>query len=659
MSEIPSLQDVVVLFGAALAVLVVSYRLKMGPIVGFLLTGMLIGPAGAGWIRDTHHVEVFAELGIIFLLFGIGLEISFDRLRRLARFLVVGGGLQVGATIAAVGGLALLGGHTPNSALFLGMLVSLSSTAIVMKRYLERRELETPHGQVSTGILLCQDFLIVPFLLLVPVLAGTTETGGREVLWRFGGGLLIVALVFGLGRLLVPRILALVVHTEVRELFIIGSLLACLGGALITETLGFSLALGAFLAGILLSESEYHHQVIAETGPFRDVFNSVFFVSVGMLVQLDYAASHLAMVLALTAAVIVLKGVVVFGAVSVLRFPFRTCILASLGLAQIGELSFLLARAGHQNGLLEDQGYQLILAIAVLTMLLTPGAMALASRIAGRGTKKTQDASQTSDPALEVSQHVVVVGYGLNARHLLRVLDSARTRHVVIEASGAKVRQGTEAGRTMLYGDATRPEILRRANIETAPVLVVAMSDPVATISVVRSARQLNPRLHIVVRTRRLAEIEELTASGANEVVAEEFETSLEIVTSVLQRLHVPGNIIRSQARLLRADGYQMLRSPSPNPLSEPLRRALAVGTTDSVLLGPEHKAVGMTLRRLDLRSRTGATVLAVVRGDEPMTSPAADLEFEADDVLVLVGGHAALDAAFDILEELVPVADS
>ncbi|MBZ0113839.1 MAG: cation:proton antiporter [Thermoanaerobaculia bacterium] len=652
MSEIPYLQDVIVLFGTALAVLVVSYRLKMGPIVGFLLTGMLVGPAGAGWIRDTHQVEIFAELGVVFLLFGIGLEISFDRLRRLARFLIVGGGLQVGATIGLVAGLALLFGQPSRTALFLGMVVSLSSTAIVMKRYLERRELEAPHGQVSTGILLCQDFLIVPFLLLVPVLAGTTETTGREVLWRFGGGLLIVAIVFGLGRLLVPKILALVVHTEVRELFVIGSLLACLGGALVTETLGFSLALGAFLAGILLSESEYHHQVIAETGPFRDVFNSVFFISVGMLVQLDYAVSHLTLVLGLTAAVIALKGVVVFAAVSILRFPFRTSVIAALGLAQIGELSFLLARAGHQNGLLGDQGYQLILAVAVLTMLLTPGAMALASRIADR-SRRTLDASESPEPAVETSHHVVVVGYGLNARHLLRVLDSARTRHVVIEANGAKIRQGTEAGRTMLYGDATRPEILRRANIESAPVLVVAMSDPVATISVVRSARQLNPRVHIIARTRRLAEIEELTASGANEVVAEEFETSLEIVTAVLQRLHVPGNIIRSQARLLRADGYQMLRSPAPSQLSEPLRRALAVGTTDSFLLGPEHKAVGETLRSLDLRSRTGATVLAVVRGDAPMTSPAADLEFEPHDVLVLVGGHAALDAAFDILEEL------
>ncbi|MDX1503261.1 MAG: cation:proton antiporter, partial [Thermoanaerobaculia bacterium] len=522
-------------------------------------------------------------------------------------------------------------------------------TALVMTRSRARAPLAPPHGQVATGILLFQDFLIVPFLLLVPVLAGVAATTGREILWRFGGGLLVVAVVFGLGRLLLPPVLKLVVRTEIRELLVIGSLLACLGGALVTEALGFSLALGAFLAGILLSESEYHHQVVAETGPFRDVFNSVFFISVGMLVELDLAAARLPEVLGLSGAILVLKGAVVFLVAWLLGFPLRTRLLAALALSQIGELSLLLARGGHRDALLSDDAYQILLAVAVLTMLVTPAFIALGPRLVDRlpggGAGEPETGGGDDGRA-----GVVVAGFGLNGRNLARVLGAAGAPYRVVDADGRKVRMGRAAGEPMLFGDATRPEILRRAGVETAQVAVFALSDPRASLTAVRAARELNPSLFVIARTRRVADIEALRQAGADEVVAEEFETSLEIVTLVLRRLHVPGNVIRAQTRLLRADGYQMLRTPPPGELSEPLRRALAAGTTDSFQLAPEHAAVGSTLRGLDLRDRTGVTALAVIRGDQPVAGSIADLELADGDLLVLVGGHVQIDAAFRLL---------
>jgi CPA2 family monovalent cation:H+ antiporter-2 len=335
----------------------------------------------------------------------------------------------------------------------------------------------------------------------------------------------------------------------------------------------------------------------------------------------------------------------------VLSFPSRTRFLAALGLAQIGELSFLLARAGYRHQILDDAAYQLVLAVAVITMLVTPAAIAFAPRWIGRLAGSGEGAAP-GPPTAGLADHVIVAGFGLNGRHLTKVLRAAGVPYIVVEASGAKVREGRAAGEPMLYGDATRRAILRRCGVESARAAVLAISDPEAAIGAVAAARQLNPGLFIVARSRRVTEIEALQAAGADEVVAEEFETSVEILTSVLQRLHVPGNVIRTQARLLRADCYRMLRTPSPSGLSEPLRRALAVGATDSFLLGPEHAAVGATLRGLELRRRTGATVLAVVRGDQPLTSPAADLELESDDVLVLVGGHAEIEQAFRLLEE-------
>lgn len=653
MIEIPFLHDVVVLFGTALAVIVLSHRLRLPPLIGFLVTGMLVGPSGLGWIGDAHSVEVFAELGVIFLLFGIGLEMSLSRLSQLGRLLLVGGGLQVVSTTLATAGVATALGADWRLAVYLGTVVALSSTAIVLKLYFERRELEAPHGQVATGILLFQDFLIVPLLLVVPLLAGAVEPSGGGFLLRFGAGLGVILAVFAVGHYLLPRFFRLLAWTRVRELFVLGVLFACLGGALITESLGFSLVLGAFLAGVLISESDYQHQVIAETGPFRDVFNSMFFISVGMLVDLDFAASNLLLVVGLGLGIVVLKAAAVALAAAVLGYPTRTRILAALGLAQVGEFSFVLIRNGHHHGLLDDRSYQLAIATAVLTMLLTPLAIAVAPRLAdavsrrrGRGAEAVAAADLP-----ELADHVVIAGFGLNGRHLARVLRSAGVRYVVVDLSDQRVQEGKRAGEPMLYGDVTRPEIQHRCGMESAQVAVFVISDTDALRQAVGQARQLNSKLFVIARSRQLTEIDELRELGADLVVAEELESSIEIVTGVLKRLHVPGNVIQAESRLLRADGYQMLRDLPPAGLSGRLMEALAAGATDTFLLSERHKASGQSLAELALRRTTGATVVVVVRGERPIRNPSADLVLAAGDVLVLMGSHAEVESAFRFLD--------
>jgi CPA2 family monovalent cation:H+ antiporter-2 len=652
MHQMPLLHDLVVLFGAALMVLVVSQWLRIPPVVGLLLSGILVGPSGLGLIEGGEggkNIEYFAELGVVFLLFIIGLELNLERLKKLGRLLVVGGGLQAAGTAAVVLGLALALDFPFRQALFFGFVVALSSTAIVLKLVQDRGELDSPHGQATLGILLFQDFLIVPLLLMVPVLAGKAAASPQLLLTRFGGGLLVVLAAFLLGRFLLPRLLALVARSRIRELSIIGSLFACLGGALLTESLGFSLALGSFLAGLLIADSDFHYQVLAETASFRDVFTSIFFLSIGMLLSLETARQALPWVLGLSVGLVLLKALVVLAVVAILRYPRRTGIITALSLAQIGEFSFVLVKAGHDNELIPDTYYQIAVASAVLTMLATPALVAVAPRLAAL---VTGDRGLKEAPSAPLEGHVIIVGFGLSGRHLARVLKAARIPYRVVDLNPETVRSAQESGEPILFGDATRRDILESLGIGGARVVSVATSDARALHQTVRLARRLGPQAHIVARTRQLAEIEGLQHSGADEVISLEFESSIEIATRVLTCLHVPRNIVRAQARLLRQDGYQYLRSPAPvEGISRKAAEALAAGATDTFQVSSDHAAAGRTLKGLDLRNRTGATVIAVVRGDHPTPNPTPELRLEAGDVLVLVGSHAEIDAAFIALE--------
>jgi CPA2 family monovalent cation:H+ antiporter-2 len=646
------ISEAVVLLAAAVAVTLLSLRFRIPTVVGFLVTGLIIGPSGLRLVADSHQVEMFAEIGVIFLLFTIGLEFSLDRLASIRRAFFLGGSVQGLSAILTFALLGRLLGLSWPQAIFCGFLAVLSSTAIVLKLLADRRELETPQGKVAIGVLLFQDFLIVPMILLTPVLAGRAEASPLAIVGRFALGLVIVGVVFVVARYLMPRLLWAIVRTRAREILILGALLVCLGMALFTESLGFSLALGAFLAGIIVSESEYSHQIVAEVVPFRDVFNSIFFISIGMLLDLGWAAAHLGQVLVLTAAIIVGKVATTAAAAAMLGYPSRIVTTVGLTLAQVGEFSFVLLGVGRHLGLVDDGLAQLFLAAAVSTMALTPLAIALAPRLAGRRGVVEAAAGETPPSR---GRQVIVVGFGVGGRSVARVLKEAGIPYTVIELAGEAVRRASRAGEPIQYGDVTRQEILEHAGIRRAGVIVFMISDLVAVRRAVPLARSLAPDLHIVVRTRSVADVEGLIAAGANEVIAEDLETSIEIFTRVLQHFHVPGNVIRAETRLLRSANYQMLRSPGGATVPEAVLDVLAAGTTDVFRLEAGSPAAGREIRDLAIRSRTGASVIAVVRDGQPRTNPPADFELAVGDSVVLVGNHAEIDRAFELLGGALP----
>lgn len=669
MEEASFLQDLVVTLTAALFVLLPSRRLRIPAAVGFMLTGILIGPGGLALIGDPHHVEVLAEVGVAMLLFMIGLEFSTARLREIGRAFFVGGGGQVLGTIAAGAALvfALSPGTRLGTAVFVGMILALSSTAMVLRIFVDRGEHHAPQGRLVLGILLFQDFAMVPMLLLVPSLAGTGTLS-------FGPRLLIgAAIALGVwlaARYLMPRVVGAVIRSGVRELYAMMAVAVCLGAALATHSLGLSPALGAFLAGLLVSESEYSHHIVAEVLPFRDLFSSLFFISMGMLLVPDVILRNLPATTGILVAVILVKAAVAAGVVRLMGFPARIAVVVGLSLAQVGEFSFVLSSVGVSQGLLSETAAQIFLTVAVVTLMLTPFLIRLAgwagSRTASRPAfpeRGTVLAGHDSGAAVPVAKpheeglsgHVVIAGYGLNGRNVARVLRELGIPYVVLEVDPAIVRRAQSEGERIEFGDASRTESLGAAGIHRAAVVVAAISDPAATRFTVMQVRRSNPGAYVIARTRQVKEVAELMRLGADEVIPEEFETSIAILGRVLRRFHVPTNVIRLQEQALRREGYSFLRGAEAETLTSSVSRLIEGATTDTFYLEPESPAVGRSIAQLDLHGATRALIIAVVRDGAHTLSPDAGFTLREGDILVLVGDHQALETAFERLSPLRP----
>ena len=648
----PFLLALALTLAVAAAVAVACRAVRLPPVVGLLLTGVLVGPSGLGWVAASEEAAVFAEIGVVALLFTLGLEFSRRRIERLRRAFFAAGPLQFTSVAAAAAGLAAMAGLGWRQAVFVGFLVALSSTAVVLRLYVERRELDAPHGRTALGVLLFQDVMLAPLLALTPILAGSAVGGAGALALRFALSVAIVAAAFVAARFVLPPLLGRVFGARLPDIFILAAVATCLAAAGLTAALGFSPALGAFLAGVLLADSDFSHEVAAGMAPFRDLFTNFFFISVGLLVDLSVIGGRVWLVLALSAVVVALKAVLTAAAGLAAGVGLRAAATAGLGLAQIGEFSFVLAGVGAAAGLLGADHYQLVLAVTVVTLLATPGLVSVAPVLAGRLMRLSRRGERAAEEASAgKSGHVFVAGYGLNGRNLGRVLAEAKIPWLALDLDRRRVREAQRRGEPVLIGDASRRETLLHCGIERARVAVFAFVDPWALQRAVAVTRRLAPGLFIVARTRLLDEVDRLAELGADEVVAEELETSIELLTRVLRRYHVPRNVVDAEVRVLRAGGYEMLRRPGPSgAVTRTLLAALERGTTEIFRIGEGAAAVGRTLAELDLRRASGASVVAVVRGGAPRTNPPPDLALAVGDDLVLVGGHAEIEAAFRLL---------
>ena len=666
MTDYGVLANLLVIFTASIAVVFVFHQFRLPSIAGFLVAGALIGPYGLNLISDIETVRALAEIGIVLLLFTIGIEFSLVHLVSMRRLMFLAAPIQVGGVLCIAWLGAMLAGLSWQQGVFWGFLFSLSSTAIVLKTLAERGDSDSIHGRATIGILVFQDLAVVPMMLLTPILGGQSDGSALAILLTLGESVLVVALVIAASWYLVPKVLGHIVRSRSRELFLLTIIVSCLGIAWLSSLGGLSLALGAFIAGLVISESEYSHQAMAEVLPFRDSFNSLFFVSIGILMDWRVLFSHPLPVAGLLAAVLLVKFVAGAGAVLLAEVPLRSAIMVGIALAQVGEFSFLLAQQGQESGFLRGDPYQVFLAVSVLSMIVTPFLMQWSPHLARRAeawqrlrhwlpSRTTAHVLRTEGNQIRMKDHVIIVGYGLNGRNLARVLGETEIPYLALDLDGDIVSREAKHGVPVYYGDGTNPNVLRHMKVEDAKVLVVAISDPFITRRAVQVAKGLNPQLHIVVRTRYLRELEELHQLGADDVVPEEFETSIEIFSLVLHTYKLPQEFVMQKAKQIRREGYALLRRSELPELDHHLRGGtVADAAVETFRIDDDSPAQGKTLAEIALRPRTGASVIAWTRAGVTQANPSENTRLMAGDIVVLIGSRAQIRQAMELLVQRV-----
>lgn len=640
------LGDIVIIFAIAVPIIIICQRTRLPSIVGFLLAGMLVGPKGLRLISSIEEVEMFAEFGVVLLLFTIGIELSMRNMMRAKKAVLLGGATQTVLTILLVMGVAVFFDCDLGTAVFYGFLVALSSTAIVMRMLQERGQLGSLHGRTTLAVLVFQDVMIVPMMLITPLLAGHQGVGGTGPLLTLVKGLVIIVAVVVGSQWLVPRLLHQVARTRSRELFLLTIIMVCFATSWLTFSLGLSLALGAFLAGLVISESEYSHHAMGNILPFRDVFASIFFVSIGMLIDLDFLLQNALVVILIILAVMMLKALLASLAALALGLPIKTVVLTGLALCQIGEFSFILSEVGLHHGLLDPEVYQMFLSVTVLTMAITPFVIKAAPRVADLMLRLPWPERLRSGLLVEekerrtrLKDHLVIVGYGVGGRNVARAARAVGIKYVVVEMNPGTVSEEKKRGERIFFGDASYEAVLKHADVDRARIMVVTIPDIIATRLIVSEARSLNPGLHIVVRTHYLREIESLLGVGADDVVTEEFEASIEMFTMVLVKYLTPRDEIEKLITKVRAEGYRMLRSPARRKVSlADLNVHLSDYEINTFRVCEKSPLAGKTLADLKMRRKYGVTLLAVKRKDVVTANPEAEMKLAVGDILVLIG---------------------
>lgn len=656
--ELEFLKSLVVIFGISAFVVLILNRVKVPSLVGFLIAGAIVGPYGVGLVKDTHLIEILAEIGVVLLLFTIGIEFSLKRLLSMKKAVLGGGGIQVLFTILLSAVFAYSITDNFNQSIFIGFLIALSSTAMILKLLADSGETDSPHGRMMVGILIFQDLCVVPMMLLVPSLS-VRIIDITDIAVKMSKAIFIIVIVLLSARWVIPFLLNQIVKTRIRELFITTVILLVFSIAFVTSEFGLSLALGAFLAGLIISESEYSHQAISDILPLKEIFMALFLVSIGMLLDTRYMVEHSFTILMVVLFIFIIKTLTGFLSIVLNGYTFRVAIHTGLGLAQIGEFSFVLALSGKTAGLIGDDFYQIFISSSVVTMFLTPFVLKYApaisawisSRTALKRLERTRRYYQTQGVLTKRHDHVIIIGFGLNGRNLARVLKSAGIPYIVLELNAETVRRMKKKGEPIYYGDGTSVEMLHKMGIKKARMMVIAISDPVSTRRIVSIAKKDNPDIYIIVRTRYIVEVEELKKLGANEVIPEEYETSIEIFSRVLNHYNVPRNQIEDYIIAIRADNYSILRVPEiPKKSLKEKVDVLKDIETEIYLIKKGAAVIGHSIKELNLRKKTGATIIAIKRGKEIIQNPSPSTELKEGDILWLIGSRQEINNAMDYL---------
>ena len=637
--------DIIIILSLAVVVSWVFSRFRLPPVIGYLITGLIIGPSVLSLVGNQHEVELLAEIGIIFLLFTIGMELSLKQFWSLRKSVFLGGGIQVLLMWLFVFGISLLFNFTFNEAVFLGFLFSLSSTAIVLKILKSRDETDSPHGRTVIAILIFQDIIVVPMMLLVPILAGGGGDPMGELLSFIIKATALIVFTILAARYLVPRLLFAITKTGSDELFILTITVFCLGVAVVTNSLGLSFALGAFLAGLCISQTEYSHQATSIVLPLREIFTSFFFVSVGMLMDLNFFLEHPLMIIGISAAVILVKVIAGMIAGAAIGKSLRTMMLVGIVLGQMSEFAFILVEVGDRYEIITESMKQYFLSVSVLTMGVSPLIITGANKFTDLVIKRFfhidyRKVTVGEDFEQKLTDHLVIIGFGINGRYLAKSARMAGIPYCVIEMNADTVRKERHH-HNILYGDASHEHVLVKAAIKEARVAVVAVRDFEASRRIISAIKRCNEHTYVVVRTSYMTQLEALQDIGADVVIPEEFEAAIEIFTRVLTKYLLPRDEIEQFTDEIRAENYRMMRATKFSPVTlKDIHVEAPHIELCSMRVKSHHSIKDKTISEYDLRNKHGISIIAINRNNQMITNPTSSIEIKENDLLYLFGEH-------------------
>jgi len=644
-------QSILILLAVAFVLVALFQYLRLPQMLAYLTAGIVVGPHGVGWVAESAEWHYLAEFGLVFLMFTIGLEFSISRLMSMKTAVFGLGGAQVLITGAAFAAAARAFGVPLPGAIAVGGIVAMSSTAIVVRLLMDQLEQHSRHGRYAIGVLLFQDIVVVPLLILIPALGDAEAPLVANLGWAFVKGLLVLAVILTIGRWFLPPLLRAVAATRVREYFMLAVLLLTLAAAAVTSLAGLSLALGAFLAGMMLAETEYRHQVEADILPFRDVLLGLFFVTIGMMLDVDLVLTQWPLVLAGVAAILVFKTVLIAALARVFGLETGVALRTGLVLSQVGEFGFALLLLAQRNDVLAAEHAQPVLAMIVLTMLCAPlivwyNGLLVRRLVPSYARSRAVNVEAIRSEAQARARHVIICGYGRSGQNLAWMLEQENIPTFALDLDPYRVRAARDAGKAVVYGDATRRDVLEAAGLARATALVVSFNDTAIAQKILELARTLRPEMPVIVRTMDDADLERLMQAGATEVVPESLEGSLMMGSHVLLLLGVPvARIVRHVAEVRRSR-YRMLRGFFHGRAMfgaaerEAYRRRL-----HTVALPDGAFAIDKAPADLELDD-LGVSLSALRRDGRETPPPADDTRFLAGDVLVLYGEPESLARA-------------
>lgn len=645
------LQPVLIVLATAVLAVVVFRLLRLQPVLGYLLAGIVIGPHALGWIAESNETRHLAEFGVVFLMFSIGLEFSLPKLIVMKRIVFGFGTAQVVISMLLVMAVVWMLELDWRVGFVLGSVLAMSSTAIVIKMLAERVELNSAHGRQVIGVLLFQDLMVIPLLVIIPAIAtAEIDSGTLDLAIAVLKVMVVLIVILFLGKRLMRPWLHLVARQKSSELFVLNVLFITLGLAWLTELAGLSLALGAFLAGMLISETEYRYQVEDDIKPFRDVLLGLFFVTIGMLLDLQVVTDNFLQIFIILMALIILKIVVIAGLSRLFSADSGVAIRTGMNLAQAGELGFVLLAQAGTVGLIENSVLQPVLAAMVLSMFIAPFIIEYGERMIQRfytsewmyqAMQITSIAAQT----METQNHVIICGYGRSGQSVARILEQESISFIALDLDPRRIREATSAGESVVYGNAARREVLIAAGLMRAKVLVVSYADTISALKILRHVQELRPELSVVVRTRDDSDIDVLKGAGATEVVAEIMEGSLMLASHALMFVDISTGRILRRIREIREQRYSLLRGFYYGVTDETEDSEKLLPRLLTITITPGAAAVNKTLDEIDLVS-LDVEVTAVRRRNIRGLLPTPETRLEAGDVVVLKGTQENLAAA-------------